>query len=116
MQIVRRIGVMSLGKLMGITYGCLALVFMPFFLIAGGMAMLGAHGTDNASAMGGGIGIVVMALIFPVIYAVMGFVGGIIAAFIYNLASNWVGGIEIELAPQQPVPAVPVPGGSPTIA
>jgi hypothetical protein len=114
MQIVRRIGVMSLGKLMGITYGCLGLLFMPFFLVAGGLSMFGAPAADRGAAIGGGM--VLMALIFPIVYAVMGFVGGIIAAFIYNLASQWVGGIEIELAPQQPTPPVPVPHGSPTMA
>jgi hypothetical protein len=102
MQIVKRIGVISLGKLMGITYACLGLLFMPFFLLAGGMAILGAQGADRAAGIGGGIGMVVMAIFFPIIYGLMGFVGGIIAGFIYNLASKWVGGIEIELAPPRP--------------
>jgi len=30
-------------------------------------------------------------------YGVMGFIGGAIAALLYNLFSNWVGGIEIEV-------------------
>jgi hypothetical protein len=116
MQIVRRIGVMSLGKLMGITYGCMGLLFMPFFLVAGGLSILGGpHGVDRGAAIGGGIGMLAIAVIFPIMYAVMGFIGGIIAAFIYNLASQWVGGIEIELAAQQPAPVVPVPG-APTMA
>ena len=102
MQVVKRLGVFSLGKLMGITYACLGLLFMPFFLLAGGMAMLGAQGADRSAAIGGGIGMVIMAIMFPVIYGLMGFVGGMIGALIYNLAARFIGGIQIELEPVQP--------------
>lgn len=30
----------------------------------------------------------------PIIYAVVGFIGGVIAAFIYNLVAKWTGGVE----------------------
>jgi hypothetical protein len=33
----------------------------------------------------------------PVFYAVAGFVGGAIMAFLYNLVAGWVGGIELDL-------------------
>jgi hypothetical protein len=37
------------------------------------------------------------ALFMPVLYAVMGFVFGVIGAFIYNVIAKWVGGIEVEV-------------------
>jgi len=33
----------------------------------------------------------------PFIYAIMGFVGGIVSAFVYNLIARWVGGVEVEV-------------------
>ncbi len=37
-------------------------------------------------------------LIFlPIVYAVLGFIGGIITAFLYNLVARWTGGIEVTL-------------------
>ena len=43
-------------------------------------------------AMGAGA-----AIFAPIIYAVMGFIIGVIGAFIYNLVAKWVGGIEVEV-------------------
>ncbi len=37
-----------------------------------------------------------MVVVFPILYIILGFVGGIIRAFVYNLCANWVGGIELE--------------------
>jgi hypothetical protein len=33
----------------------------------------------------------------PVIYAVMGFVFGVLGAWVYNLIAKWIGGIEVEV-------------------
>ena len=37
------------------------------------------------------------AIAMPFIYAIMGFVGGIVSAFVYNLIARWVGGVEVEV-------------------
>ncbi|MBU7032969.1 MAG: hypothetical protein HXS53_10590 [Theionarchaea archaeon] len=36
-------------------------------------------------------------IILPILYAVIGFIAGIIIAFLYNVVARWIGGIEIEL-------------------
>jgi hypothetical protein len=36
-------------------------------------------------------------IIFPIIYGVCGFIGGIIVGFLYNLIAGWTGGIEMTL-------------------
>ena len=41
-----------------------------------------------------GVGFAVVA---PLMYAVMGFVSGVIGALLYNLVAKWVGGIEVEV-------------------
>lgn len=35
-------------------------------------------------------------IIYPIMFAVIGIIGGLIYAFVYNLVSGWVGGIEME--------------------
>jgi hypothetical protein len=31
------------------------------------------------------------------VYAILGFIAGIIVAFVYNVLAGWIGGIKIEL-------------------
>jgi hypothetical protein len=38
-----------------------------------------------------------MGILMPVIYGVMGFIGGVIGAAVYNLVARWIGGIELEV-------------------
>jgi len=47
-------------------------------------------------------------LIVPILYGVLGFIGGIISALIYNLVASWTGGIEVTMthvATMETVPA-----------
>ena len=78
--------------MLGILYGFVGLLFAPIFLL---MSVIGAAADAPSSGlMAFGAGAVVM---FPIIYAVIGFIGGIIGAAIYNLVAKWVGGIEVEV-------------------
>lgn len=45
----------------------------------------------------GMLGIVILAVLSPVFYGVLGFVIGAIWAFLYNLAAQSIGGLELEL-------------------
>ena len=36
-------------------------------------------------------------IVFPIIFAIMGFICGAIMAFLYNLFASAVGGVQIEL-------------------
>ena len=51
---------------------------------------------------GMGVGFMVM---LPVVYAVMGFVAGVISSLLYNLLTKWIGGFEFEFESKAP----PVP-------
>jgi hypothetical protein len=112
MHRVKSVGVMSFAKIMGMVYGCMGLLFVPFFLIVG-LAGSFAGGNRVAFPFAGAVG-VVFALLAPLLYGAMGFVFGAIGALLYNLIANWVGGFEIELTPQPaglvaPYPIVPPP-------
>ncbi len=85
MATVRRVGVMSVGKITLVTYGLIAGVVGVF------IALITVFTTGLLAALGT---LIAVAIIYPII----GFLGGIFAAWLYNLAAGWVGGIEIELS------------------
>lgn len=97
---IKRIGVLSAAKIMGILYACGGLIAGAIFSL---MAVVGVT-ADSFGAGGGsegavaGIAFGVGAIIcFPLLYGALGFVAGVITAFIYNFAAGIMGGIEVEL-------------------
>ena len=47
---------------------------------------------------GGGVIAAVVALIgFPILYTIIGFIGGAIGALVYNVCARMLGGIEMEV-------------------
>ena len=99
MQSVTRIGVLSLAKMLAVTYAFLGLFFggvLSLFALMGA-AVGGAAGGDGGgiAAMILGVGAVV---VLPIVYGCLGFVGGLIMAPLYNLVAKVVGGIEVELS------------------
>lgn len=85
--------------MLALVYGCLGLIFLPFFALAG---MLGAFAQQTQSqsaapaALIGGI-MLGLGLFMPIIYGAMGFVFGLIGAALYNLVARWIGGFEVEV-------------------
>ena len=55
------------------------------------VALVTLFTTGPLEALGWLIGI-------PIGYGVLGFIGGILSAWIYNLVAGWVGGMKIELS------------------
>ncbi|HEY3975502.1 MAG TPA: DUF3566 domain-containing protein [Candidatus Sulfotelmatobacter sp.] len=97
MHIVKSVGVMSVAKIMGLTYGCLGLIFAPIFVLLG---LLGSFAGSQDKIPFAGIFGVGFAIFMPIFYGVMGFIMGAIGALLYNLIAKWVGGFEIELTLQ----------------
>ena len=77
---ITRMSVLQTGKLLAILYALISVIMLPFMLI----------GISNSPA---GASMLVMLLLYPV----MGFLGGILMAALYNLASKWIGGIEVTV-------------------
>ena len=96
---VRRIAPLQLGKMMGVIYGLMGLIFLPFFFLAGLVGAFAQHAaSDNSGAAAAATGIMLgFGLFMPVMYAVFGFVFGIISAALYNFVARWIGGIEVEI-------------------
>lgn len=93
MHVLKSVGVLSVARMMGVLYGCLGLIFIPFFLI---FAMVGTFAGQKTAPFAGVIG-VMFAIALPVLYGFMGFITGAIGAALYNLLAKWFGGFELEL-------------------
>ena len=99
---INRLGVLSVAKIYAAIMLVISLLIsIPYGLIIIVYALVGGSvvGGNAGFAVGGG-GIVVGILIMigvPIMYGAFGFIGGAIGALLYNLFSNFVGGIEIEV-------------------
>jgi hypothetical protein len=94
--IVKSIGVLSAGKVMACLYSALGLIlggFLSLFALAGA-AVGGPNGGGANLILGVG-----SIIILPVMYGVLGFIGGIVMAALYNVVASFAGGIEIDLKP-----------------
>ncbi len=114
MHILKSVGVMSTAKILGLLYGLLGLIFVPFFLLLGGLGALIGQGNTPFN----GIFFFVYAILIPVLYGVLGFIFGAVGAVLYNVIAKWVGGFELELEslPEGPVAPYPVvPPATPPI-
>ena len=96
-MVLKRIGVLSAAKIVGTVYGVFGILtglfFMAFSLLGAGIAAA----NEEVSPLFGMIFGVGGLIIFPLMYACMGFVFGALSAALYNLFSGMVGGIEVEL-------------------
>jgi hypothetical protein len=98
---IKRIAPLQLGKMMGVLYACMGLIFMPIMMLAAMAGVFAQHAqgqTSSAAPAAAVAGIMfAMGIFMPVIYGAMGFIFGIIGAAIYNLVARWIGGIEVEV-------------------
>jgi hypothetical protein len=99
---IKRIAPLQAGKMLGVLYACIGLIFLPFFALAG-VAGAFAQQSQQAQAAGAAPAAIVAAMMFgfgifmPVFYGIFGFIFGVISAAIYNLIARWIGGIEVEV-------------------
>jgi hypothetical protein len=97
-MVLKRIGVLSAGKILALLYACLGFIagcFISIFATLGLFATLadkGLPGPFVAAFLGLG------ALIFmPILYGSLGFLIGVIGSSIYNGLAKLIGGIEFDL-------------------
>ena len=99
-MIVRRVRPLSLGKILGamyVTIGLFAGLIISIVSVLG-FAIGSVAAPDQLENLPGllfGAGAV---LFIPLVYGTIGFIGGLIAALVYNLIAGVVGGLEIEVA------------------
>lgn len=81
---LKRIAVVQAGKVLAILYAFIGAIIIPFMLI---MALVSR----------GGIKAMVPMLVMLVLYPVLGFIGGIILAALYNRVARWIGGFRFTV-------------------
>ena len=98
-MVIKRIKPMSFAKMNAVVYGLIGLLVGGMFSLiamAGGLAAGADSENGGLAATFGmifGIGAIIIA---PICYAILGFIGGLIGAVVYNFAAGMMGGIEIE--------------------
>jgi hypothetical protein len=96
------VGALSLGKILGSVYALLGLIFEAFFALFSVLGSLlgiavGGSDTQGSEALVGllfGAGSIIF---LPMFSGILGSIGGLIPAWIYNLMAGFAGGLKIEL-------------------
>ena len=94
-MVIKRVGVMSVGKMYGAVCTAMGLVFGVIFAAIGSLSSTFAQASGSSFLPFAGMGIAAVVMI-PIMYGIFGFIGGMIGAAFYNLFAGMVGGIEIE--------------------
>lgn len=95
MTILKRIAPASAFKVGFVTYGLLGL-FLGAMCTA--VALSGVTFAAHAHMPFARFGM--FAVIFcPIVYGIFGGIAAAIGALVYNLASGWVGGLEVDIGP-----------------
>ncbi len=113
MMELKKLDVLSVGKvsaLFGVIFGLVAGVIMTLISVsissmASAMGPL-TTGMPIDPLMFVGLGALSI-VIFPIIYAIYGFISGVITAFIYNIIAGKFGGIVVDLQNTQSASAAP---------
>lgn len=79
------------GIVLGLLYGMAGLILAPIFFVA----VSATRNGDTREAM--------FAVLMPFMYAISGFITGIIAAALYDLVAKWTGGLEFEVSDDRAV-------------
>ena len=112
---IRRFNVFSVAKIQGFlafVIGLLIGVIYGFAFMIFGAAISSLAPQGDSQAMGG-VGAIVIGLVImiavPILYSIIGFIGGAIGALVYNLAAGVVGGVKFDLEGVAPAYAPPPP-------
>lgn len=94
---LRRIGPLSAGKVLG-AMGFIMGLLVGLFTIIVSMATSAFFGDffEDSSMLSSIFGIGSL-LVMPFIYGIIGFLQGLIGAWLYNLIAQFLGGIRLEL-------------------
>ena len=93
MAVLKRIGPASAFKVGLVSYAILGLILGVFCSL---VALTGASFAHAHLPFARAVGLLAV-ILCPIVYGIIGGVAAVISALLYNLASGWVGGVELEL-------------------
>jgi len=91
MYIVKSVGVHSLGRIMCGMHAVLGLILAPFL----GAVVMGSVAGGKGAPIGAA-GVLLVVIVCPILFSLLGFVAGTVAGSLYNLSARWLGGIELN--------------------
>ena len=94
-MVIKRFEPLSVGKVAGVLYA--AVGFVVGIIVSLAATIGGLAGRTEFGALAGGLVGIGAIIVLPIFYGVLGFIVASIAAWLYNLAAGYVGGIEIDL-------------------
>ncbi len=103
---IKKIRVMSLAKLQGAMAAFIGLVAGILYSFGGALldvlVSMGWISSAATTGVGYGTALAFLAIIgMPIMFGIVGFVAGLIAAGLYNLVAQRVGGVEVDLEQQE---------------
>lgn len=96
-MIIQRVGIMSLARLLAAIYGLFGLIWGIVFTVGALVGFgISEEVAKTASWLGPffGVGAVI---VVPVVYAIMGYLSGLVAGWAFNNAAETMGGLHVEL-------------------
>ncbi|HMN97691.1 MAG TPA: hypothetical protein PKC43_14580 [Phycisphaerales bacterium] len=104
MRELQRIAPLSAGLVFGFMGAALGLIVGLLFFLMGlvGLSFGSALGAPAGAAGAGAVAGIFMVIVFPILYGAAGFVQGVIAAMLYNLAAAIFGGVRLEFDSRDP--------------
>lgn len=94
MAVLKRIGPGSAFKIGLASYAVLGLIAGVFCSL---VALTGASFVPHAHIPFAPVIGLFAVILCPIVYGIIGGIAAVIGALIYNLASSWVGGVEVEI-------------------
>ena len=98
---IEKIGVSSAAKIYGLTLGILGFVIGIFYALF--LSAFSGLLDDLPISGAGGLGII-MVIVFPIMYGIMGFIIGALGSVVYNFVASKTGGLEIQLSKDDEIP------------
>lgn len=95
-MILQRINAISCGRLLGALYAGIGFMVGVLFSLLSLAGVVAANPQEEGIVVPSIVGIGAF-IILPVLYGLMGFIGDIIFAFLYNVVASVVGGIEFDM-------------------
>jgi hypothetical protein len=97
-MVVRRVGVLSCGKVVGTIYACVGVIVGAIFSLMSitGVGAAALSGDGKSALLAGFFGLAAI-IVLPLLYGFLGFLCGVIAAWAFNVSAGFTGGLELEV-------------------
>lgn len=87
---IKRINILAMSKVFCVLYALFGLIIGSIMTL---MALTGAQPAPGSEGTNFGIASII---VFPLLYALIGFISGAVTAYLFNMTTQWVGPLEFE--------------------